>query len=507
MMMPGKRLLFQLCSVNNTLQKRVLRKCFLRTFLSDAYKCESEWKGRLDTPLLTKFKNENLYGELLKKFQNDGKASAIDVDLFSNLVLNDLHLEDLEDITRKFRRCPNTVHSLPSTGHAVIRTFLEHKNTETLMRMLDDRLNYGLFLDSYLSNLLMDSFLKEENYRDAAKVAIQLMLQEEFDHPITTPLALYSCYTYLKKPMPEPWDPQPKPKPEEPVEEVKVRVDYIREPYFDDHFDLTNSSHLVGKTLASFGRHLARSSPEVVAYTSMVLGWTLFEKYDNVIKCLDDVLSSQTKPLQEVLDIKEQQEAYKKWEVLRQEELQNQIDASDRRRRIAVLEAKKKELQEKEMRLNFFDNLDDALFRDSNNLIKTIFAVVSKSVVIQKRIQYEWASSRTNILIERVLIITYRKHGQEFEGVKQDDEQERKQFTDQNNITKWSLQKGKRKAVKAVVKRFYRLAWGAWIRPMVGRDKRHWRKTAKRKIRDEESTMLMIFTSLIIQEKNSLNQL
>lgn len=218
--------------------------------------------------------------------------------------------------------------------------------------------------------------------------------------------------------MPEPWDPQPKAKPEEPVEEVKVRVDYIREPYFDDHFDLTDSSHLVGKTLASFGKHLARSSPEAVAYTSMVLGWTLFEKYDNVIKCLDEILSSQTKPLvsregivecqnrinastklpegileqfndrlsrlealgfiadinihdvlkkrieeavakQEVLDIKEQQEAYKKWEVLRQEELQNQIDASDRRRRIAVLEAKKKELQEKEMRLNFFDNLDE----------------------------------------------------------------------------------------------------------------------------------------------------
>ena len=26
---------------------------------------------------------ENLYGELLKKFQNDGRASAIDVDLVS----------------------------------------------------------------------------------------------------------------------------------------------------------------------------------------------------------------------------------------------------------------------------------------------------------------------------------------------------------------------------------------------------------------------------------------
>ena len=49
--------------------------------------------------------------------------------------------------------------------HAVIRTFLEHKRTDTLLRMVDDRLNYGLFPDYYLSNLLMDSFLKEENFR------------------------------------------------------------------------------------------------------------------------------------------------------------------------------------------------------------------------------------------------------------------------------------------------------------------------------------------------------
>nr|SVE84020.1 EOG090X0J5E [Daphnia pulex] len=54
------------------------------------------------------------------------------------------------------------------------------------------------------------------------------------------------------------------------------------------------------------------------------------------------------------------------------------------------------------------------------------------------------------------------------------------------HFTKWSLKKGKRKTVKAVVSRFYRLGWGAWIRPMVGHSKRHWSKTAKRKIRGEK---------------------
>ena len=83
------------------------------------------------------------------------------------------------------------------------------------------------------------------------------MLQEEFDHPITSHMALYSCYAYLKKPQPQPWDPQPQPKPEEPEEVVKVRVDYLRLPYFDDHFVLTEPRHLIGKTLIGFGKRLA----------------------------------------------------------------------------------------------------------------------------------------------------------------------------------------------------------------------------------------------------------
>jgi len=48
-----------------------------------------------------------------------------------------------------------------------------YKDTETLMRMLDDRLNYGLFTDYYLSNLLMDTFLKKENYRGIDYYKIQ----------------------------------------------------------------------------------------------------------------------------------------------------------------------------------------------------------------------------------------------------------------------------------------------------------------------------------------------
>lgn len=51
------------------------------------------------------------------------------------------------------------------------------------------------------------------------------------------------------------------------------------------------------------------------------------------------------------------------------------------------------------------------------------------------------------------------------------------------NVTKFSLNKGKRKSSKSVVKRFFRLHWGGWIRTKVGRQKRMWKKTSSQKRR------------------------
>ncbi|XP_055907197.1 39S ribosomal protein L35, mitochondrial [Eupeodes corollae] len=45
------------------------------------------------------------------------------------------------------------------------------------------------------------------------------------------------------------------------------------------------------------------------------------------------------------------------------------------------------------------------------------------------------------------------------------------------SLTKFSLRKGKRKAVKAVIKRFKRLDWGCWIRSHSGRNKKLFKKS------------------------------
>lgn len=45
------------------------------------------------------------------------------------------------------------------------------------------------------------------------------------------------------------------------------------------------------------------------------------------------------------------------------------------------------------------------------------------------------------------------------------------------NVTKFSLGKGKRRTVRAVLKRFKRLDWGGWIRTRSGRHKKMWSKS------------------------------
>ncbi|XP_051157857.1 39S ribosomal protein L35, mitochondrial [Leptopilina boulardi] len=50
-------------------------------------------------------------------------------------------------------------------------------------------------------------------------------------------------------------------------------------------------------------------------------------------------------------------------------------------------------------------------------------------------------------------------------------------------VIRYSLKKGKRKTVSAVVDRFYRLRWGIWIRTKCGRTSNLWRKSLNRKKR------------------------
>ncbi|KAG7203759.1 hypothetical protein KM043_013783 [Ampulex compressa] len=115
---------------------------------------------------------------------------------------------------------------------------------------------------------------KNEDFSSAAKVAALLMLQEDAEHPITNALSIYSCHKYLERP--DDWK-KPVP-PEDTEEEIKVRVKYLRNPFFDDHFDLTDPRDLVGKTLSFQGKQIKNA----LGRTCQLRGLILYKKYDEV---------------------------------------------------------------------------------------------------------------------------------------------------------------------------------------------------------------------------------
>lgn len=263
-----------------------------RTFLSESYKCTESWNQRLTSPVLKNINASNFYYELESKFQTYGKLSSIDIDILANKTSDGGHLDALADLMHKHRMTEETTNTLDSTGHSVIRAFLDEFQIHELLDILDDRLSYGVFLDSFAGNLCLDTLIKNKDFKSAARIATLFMLQEDFDNKITQALSLYACVKHLQKPEAFKDVPPPPPavaetgtKTKKKVEEVKVRVAFIRNPYFDDHFDLTDDNALVGKTLVMIGEMI----PGKIGNSSKLLGYGLYGKYDKGIQLLDKI--------------------------------------------------------------------------------------------------------------------------------------------------------------------------------------------------------------------------
>lgn len=257
---------------------------YKRTFLSEAYRCENAWNARLQSSLLQKYSPEDLYVILENKFHSDKKVSALDIDIFANSVRNKHQVEELLSLLQKLRKTAEATNILDSTHHAVIRYLLDNECTNELMNILHDRLKFGIFPDYLCYNTLMDTYIKQKDYANAAKIAVLPMLQEDTENLITNALSVYSCHKYLENP--DTWQ-----KPPEPVddskEEIKIRVDYLRNPFFDDHFDLTEPSDLVGKTLAYQGKYMNNE----LGRTCQLRGLILYKKYQYVSKLIKQWLN------------------------------------------------------------------------------------------------------------------------------------------------------------------------------------------------------------------------
>jgi len=272
--------MFALKKSLTTLAGRRLRGT--RLFLTEAYRCEDVWQERLDCSLLKKVQPEVLYHKLFTALEQGSKQiSAVDLDVFANSLTDNTYIEELEELTHKFRLSAQTGTLLPSTHHAVVRLLVASNSINDLIRILKDRLNYGIFPDYYLCNLLMDRFIKENDIRNAAVIASNQMLQEELDNDITKAMGLYSCLKYITNPTE--WE-EAKIVTEETNDDDdevdrRVRVDFLRNPYFDDHFDLADGDHLVGKTMLAISKKI---NSTILGNSFKTLGLTYYNRWNDL---------------------------------------------------------------------------------------------------------------------------------------------------------------------------------------------------------------------------------
>lgn len=364
----------------------------------------------MSTPILRDIDMDEYFTRLERKFNNNKFVDGVDIDIFANNVRKEDQLDELEHFIYRFRRSQNTIRILDSTHHAVIRAFIQFHKMDDLLKILSDRINYGIFPDFYCYNMLMDYFIRRKNYRDAAKVAVLVMLQEDFGHPITDRLVLYSCHSYLREPLPEPWTltPVSPSKEETEEEETFVRIPFLINPYFDNHFDLQDPQLLLGKTLSVVGKHLGGP----VGRTYQLIGLGMHREWEKVSQFLDYLASQgdfliaegleifrkttndffqETEPARQgkfdrslsqlevkdyklhdlVLDLVEEMHNFEAndiaaqkrqldlWEEQRQKALDLQLQKHLQAEKIEFIEKRKRELVKREKLLFFFENRNE----------------------------------------------------------------------------------------------------------------------------------------------------